>query len=203
MGSGQFNLDSLFEFDRDQDPNCVIGDRWLCKGGSLVIQGYSGIGKSSFALQMALRWSIGLDFFGLSPIKPLKTVFVQAENDKGDFAEPFQDITKGLSEERLSILKANFVAGREAEIAGAVRFAVYVRNLIAQHKPDIVFFDPLLSYFGEDISKQKAASEFFRNHLQPIQNDTGVIIVFIHHLGKPSQGPQRQVFCLSRNDHLS
>jgi hypothetical protein len=82
-----FDLDSLTDFDRENDPNCMIGDRWLCKGGSCVIQGYSGIGKSSFTLQMALRWSAGLDFFGLEPVRPLKTVFVQAENDRGDFAE--------------------------------------------------------------------------------------------------------------------
>jgi len=187
-----FDLDSLSKFDRHDDPNCVIGNRWLCRGGSLVIQGYSGIGKSSFALQMALQWSAGLDFFGLSPVRPLKTVFVQAENDKGDFAEPFEDITKSWNQSDFAKLRENFRAGREAETAGADRFAAYVRGLIAMHNPDILFFDPLLSYFGDDISKQKAASEFFRNQLQPIQNETGVIIVFIHHLGKPSQNGNGQ-----------
>jgi RecA-family ATPase len=187
-----FDLYSLGSFDRENDPNCRIGNRWLCKGGSLVIQGYSGIGKSSFALQMALNWAVGKDFFGLKPIQPLNTVFIQAENDLGDFAEPYQDITKGWGDEEKALLRSNFHAGREAATAGAEKFAAYVRRLVAMHNPDILFFDPLLSYFGDDISKQKAASEFFRNHLQPIQNETGVIIVFIHHLGKPSQNANGQ-----------
>jgi len=35
-------------------------------------------------------------------------------------------------------------------------------------------------------------SRFFRNQLQPIQTETGVIIVFNHHLGKPSQNQQQR-----------
>ena len=53
--------------------------------------------------------------------------------------------------------------------------ATYLRALISKHKPDMCIFDPLLSYFGNDISSQAAASEFFRNYLQPIQNETGII----------------------------
>jgi hypothetical protein len=53
--------------------------------------------------------------------------------------------------------------------------AAYARILIQKHKPDIVIFDPLLSYFGNDIGSQTAATEFFRKHLQPIQNETGVM----------------------------
>jgi RecA-family ATPase len=64
--------------------------------------------------------------------------------------------------------------------------------MIGDFKPDIIFCDPLLSYFGNDISKQEQASKFFRRYLQPIQNATGIIIVFVHHLGKPSQNGQRQ-----------
>jgi hypothetical protein len=92
-----FSNRSLRTFDRKEDPNSLIGNRWLCSGGSLVIQGYSGIGKSSFALQMALHWAVGKDFFGIPVKRPLRTVFIQAENDHGDFAEAFQDITAAFS----------------------------------------------------------------------------------------------------------
>jgi len=188
-----FDLSDLDAFNRNDDENVRIGPgRWLCRGGSVVVQGYTGIGKSSFTLQMAMSWAVGRDFFGLKPKKPLRTLFIQAENDKGDFAEPFQDIKSNYTMEELKALGSNFVACREATKAGADKFEPYLRAMIRKYQPDIVFCDPLLSYFGDDISKQRAASEFFRNKLQPIQNETGVIIVFVHHLGKPSQGPQRQ-----------
>jgi RecA-family ATPase len=187
-----FDLDSLSKFDRSKDPDCRVGNRWLCKAASLLVQGYTGIGKSSFTLQMALHWAVGKEFFGLKPVRPLRTVFVQAENDKGDLSEPFQDITKDFTKEEKKLLRENFHVGREATINGAERFDGYVRGLIQKFEPDIFFFDPLLSYFGDDISKQKAASEFFRNRMQPIQNETGVIIVFVHHLGKPSQNSNGQ-----------
>jgi RecA-family ATPase len=187
-----FSHEDLMEFDRENDPDSVIGNRWLCKGGSLVIQGYSGIGKSSFALQMALSWSVGRDFFGLGPDKPLRTVLIQAENDKGDTSEPYQDILATFTKSQVGLVSKNFQIGREATACGAERFAAKVRQMIGDFKPDIIFCDPLLSYFGSDISKQEQASKFFRQYLQPIQNETGIIIVFVHHLGKPPQNGQRQ-----------
>jgi hypothetical protein len=195
-GTDWFELDDLLGFDRENDPDCLIGKRWLGVGGSFIMQGYSGIGKSSMFLQMALSWSGGRSFFGIQPKRALKIVFIQAENDKGDVAEPFQDILKyalKLSPDEFTTLKANFSIGREAAKSGAERFGAYVQSLIRQRKPDIVFADPLLSFFGDDISKQEAASRFFRHYLQPIQNETGVIFGFVHHLGKPpKEGAGRQ-----------
>jgi hypothetical protein len=58
-----FSIDDLMSFDREQDPDCLIGKRWICKGGSFVIQGYTGFGKSSLALQIAMSWVLGCGFF--------------------------------------------------------------------------------------------------------------------------------------------
>ena len=47
-------------------------------------------------------------------------------------------------------------------------FANAVRMLVAKHKPDLVWLDPLLSFIGDDISKQDVCSYFLRNLLTPI-----------------------------------
>jgi RecA-family ATPase len=88
-GSEVFDLDSLREFDRENDPDCMIGNRWLCRGHSVVVQGPTGIGKSSFVLQMLMTWAKGDSFFGFQPKGKLKSVLIQAENDMGDIAEAF------------------------------------------------------------------------------------------------------------------
>jgi AAA domain len=95
-GSEVFDLDELREFDRTNDPDCLIGNRWLCKGHSVVVQGPTGIGKSSFVLQMLMTWAKGDSFFGFQPKRKMKSVLIQAENDKGDIAEAFQDILQNL-----------------------------------------------------------------------------------------------------------
>jgi ABC-type uncharacterized transport system fused permease/ATPase subunit len=52
-----FSLDDLMNFDREHDPDCLIGNRLICRGGSFILQGYTGFGKSSLALQLAMCWA--------------------------------------------------------------------------------------------------------------------------------------------------
>ena len=76
----------LIYFDPANDPDNLIGNRWLTRGSSMIISGGTGIGKSSLMMQVIIRWSLGLDFFGIAPVRPLKIGVIQAENDKGDLA---------------------------------------------------------------------------------------------------------------------
>ncbi len=57
------------------------------KGGSLLIVGQSGTGKSSLMMQAAVHWALGRDFFGIKPARPLRAIILQAENDAGDVSE--------------------------------------------------------------------------------------------------------------------
>ena len=51
LGPQRMDLATLLAADRKADPNNVLGNRWLCKGGSLLIVGQSGTGKSSLMMQ--------------------------------------------------------------------------------------------------------------------------------------------------------
>ena len=195
-GSVLFNLDSLKNFDRENDPDCLIGDRWLCKGQSLIIQGPTGIGKSSLVLQMLMSWGCGRDFFKLKPAREMCSVLIQAENNEGDVSEPFQDICrhalKLTDEEFESRIKKNVHIYQDSVNVGLDRFADSIGRKIKRHKPDFVFVDPMLTFAGGNLSDQEYMSDFLRIRLQPILNETGVILVFVHHTGKPpKQGEGR------------
>ena len=41
-------------------------------------------------MQMSMNWALGRTTFGIRPERPLKSLIVQAENDRGDVAEMFQ-----------------------------------------------------------------------------------------------------------------
>jgi len=194
----EMSLDGLMNFDRRNDPNCVLGRRWLCKGGSLLIVGQSGTGKSSLMMQAATSWSVGRNFFGITTKKPLRTLIIQAENDTGDVGESFQDCVNGsrFSQGEIDNLKQNLFIYRDTVSSGQ-SFLAMLKQLIVQHQADIVFVDPLLSFAGIDVSLQAEVSTFLRHGLSPILLETGAIIVAMHHTGKPKSAKDTAGYTVS------
>jgi hypothetical protein len=177
----------LLEFDPEKDPDNLIGNRWLTRGSSMIISGGTGIGKSSLMMQVIIQWSLGLDFFGIKPVKPLKIGIIQAENDKGDLAEAFRGVVRhrfGL--EQIQKLHSNLEFRTETTRTGDA-FLAYARRFIHRSKLDLIIADPLFSYFGGDISDQAEVSVFLRNKLQPILHETKVAWIWMHHVAKPSR----------------
>ena len=183
----EVSTDTLENYDTKNDPNHVVGHgRYLCRGGSLLVTGQSGIGKSSFVMQMAASWAIGRELFGIPVIRPLRIAVVQAECDIGDLAEAYQGVSSGmrLAPDEKVLCKQNLKFFTEASKTGK-DFVDLCRKIIVRHKLDVLVADPLLSYVGGDLSKQEVCSHFLRNLVQPVLQETGCIMVFIHHEGKP------------------
>ena len=189
LGPQRMDLDALLTADRKNDPNNVLGNRWLCKGGSLLIVGQSGTGKSSLMTQAAVHWSIGKEFFGIKPVKPLRSVILQAENDFLDVGEALQDVVAGayLDCAESALLKENLVIYRDTTSTGTT-FTNQLRELILRHSADIIYCDPLLSFAGIDVSAQEEVTKFLRHDLAPILLETGAVLVAMHHTGKPKNG---------------
>lgn len=189
----QLTVDELIDFRAEDDSNSLLGNRWLCRGGSCLWIGQSGIGKSSLAMQAAILWGLGRAMYGIAPKRPLRSLIVQAENDLGDLAEMFQGVCAGLSitagSDSMTMLKENIVIYRDTIHTGH-EFTQIVQRLYDKHKPDLAWGDPLLSYMGDDISQQKACSQFLRHWCNPISEATGLIWMFLHHTGKPPQDPK-------------
>ena len=182
----EITVDDLENYDTENDPTTVLGNRWLCRGGSLSIIGQSGIGKSSFLMQMAVMLAIGRPFFGIEITRPYKCIVMQAENDTGDLAEAFMGITSSmtLSDEERTLLRSNIKFYRESVKVGEA-FVKQARKLIVHNNADFFFADPLLSFSGGDVSSQEYSSKFLRNWIQPVLMETGVVWVWLHHTGKP------------------
>jgi hypothetical protein len=195
QGAQRMPIDELMKFDRKADPTNVLGNRWLCRGGSLVMAGQAGTGKSALMMQAAINWTLGQDFFGIKTNDGMKmrTLVIQAENDAGDVAESMQDQIKGLglSEFQKDDLKDRMFIYRES-VATGKEFGDVLRKLVIQHQATICFVDPLMAFVGADISETSEAAKFLRHIIQPILNETGVIIVFMHHTGKPKSSKDKE-----------
>lgn len=186
-------IDDLRTFDPAADPTVLLGNRWICRGGSCLLIGPSGVGKSSLMMQLCVHWAIGQACFGIAAHGPLKIMVIQAENDLGDLAEMMQGVTNGsgimYGSDEWNLLKSNLIFIRDNTHTSEA-FVHAVRRLIDRHKPNLVVFDPLLSFIGADISKQEVCGQFLRNWLGPIAEATGVAWLCVHHTGKPSTDPK-------------
>jgi len=192
-GPQRMDLTDLEAFDRKADPDVVLGNRWLCKGGSLLIVGQSGTGKSSLMMQAAVSWAVGRPFFGIRAKRPLRIVILQAENDHGDVAEAFQDCVHGvnLHQNQRDLLDDNLAIYRDTTSVGT-DFTAQLKELITRNRADMVFVDPLLSFAGIDVSDQEQASRFLRHDIAPILLETGAVLVAMHHTGKPKTAADKE-----------
>jgi len=193
-GPVRMDPEALINFDRKDDPNTVLGNRWLCKGGSCLIVSQAGVGKSSLMMQAAVNWSVGgrKDFFGIKAKKPLRIVIVQAENDFGDVAEAFQDVVAGANlwpDEKIT-MNDNLAIYRDCTSVGE-SFPVMLKELITSHKADLVFVDPLLSFAGIDIANQEQASRFLRHGVNRVLVETQAVMIAMHHTTKPKSAKDK------------
>ena len=192
VGVEMHSFEELFRFVPKEDSTTLLGDRWVCQGGQLLIVGQSGVGKSSLTVQAAMFWALGMPFFGISPRKELKSLFIQAENDTGDMAEIVQGVmsyvvanAKMAQLDAVKKLTENITFARVTSQTGADFIDVVGRLLDKKGECDLVFGDPLLSYIGDDISQQSVASAFLRGQCNPIAFQRKFAWVWSHHTGKP------------------
>jgi RecA-family ATPase len=177
----------LLKFDPASDPNALIGEnRFLCKGMSMILAGPSGIGKSSFAMQMVICWCIGRDFFGIKAKRPLKILLIQAENDYGDMSEAAHGIAAGmgLTDDELALLEKNLDI-RHDYTHTSDAFLKVLSEIVSEGKHDVALCDPLYTYVGGDLVKPEVIANFCTNGINPIAQTTGVVVIFMHHVPKP------------------
>jgi len=179
------------------DPNELIRYRFLCRGGTALLVGPTGAGKSSLAMQMALCFASGRPCLGLEPARPLSVVIIQAENDEGDLAEMRDGVLAGLqwsAEDALAAQGRVHVATVDDKTGPA--FAAVLGALCAEFTPDMVFMDPAFAYLGGDALAQKEVSPFLRNQILPVVHQHNIGLFIVHHANKPPAGGQQKAHYL-------
>jgi len=176
------------------DPDELLRHRFLCRGGGLLLAAPTGIGKSTLSIQFALCWALGREALGIAPARPLRSLYIQAENDDGDLAELRDGICDGLEFTEADRAEAfeRVTFSTVDDLCGLTFIAQAFTPLVEQHRPDLVFVDPLLSYIGADVSKQEVVSPWLRNGLNPILHRTGSGLVLVHHVNKPPTGEAKR-----------
>jgi hypothetical protein len=183
-----FDLDRMMAFEPSEDKTVLIGgaSRWICQGYPFQIVGFSGTGKSSLAVHLAVHWALGKDPFGLKPVRSLRILLVQAENDFGDASEGLKGATAKLVEPERRTLKENLIFVRQSSKMG-FEFVQYLGEMVEKHSIDLIIADPLLAYANFDIASQEHTSAFLRGPggvFEMLQR-TKAALLYMHHTTKP------------------
>lgn len=201
-----WRIRDLIGYDVDHDPNAIVGwregrtTRYLCRGYAAWLIGQSGIGKSSLGQQQCYLFALGRPFFGITPVRPLRCLIVQNENDQGDCAEATQGIldSGNFSKDEFTSLNDNVKIIRcRGKTGGA--FCMWLEREVIAWKADLVYVDPLLRFAGIDVSKQDQCTKFLNDSMDPVLANTGVVMLGAHHTGKPKS--QRDTKCWTIYDH--
>jgi hypothetical protein len=161
---------------------------WLTRGSGVLIVGPTGCGKSTLDAGLAFSFGAGRSFLGFEPVRPLKSVVVQAEDDDLDLAEMARGIIAAIDPDKreLDLIRQNVLVVSERARTGD-SFLELVDELLETHRADLVHLNPLSAYFGDDLNDQRAVARFFRNGLNPILTRHGAGFTGIHHTPQPNK----------------
>lgn len=192
------DFDKLMKFESRNDPDCLIGNRYLCRGGSAIWVGGSGLGKSVMIFQVAIHFALGEDFVGIHPKRPLSSVILSAEDDEGDLAETFQGVMRGMGIEegsqKYQQVKSKVFLYQECTAKGLAAIGL-AQELVTEHKADLLWLNPLLSYYIGNPSDPEKSAEF-TGALTNMQLATKVCTMLVHHTGKPKESKTTEAWSI-------
>ena len=174
------------------DPATILGNRYLSKGDGAVLSSSSGMGKSAMAIQMALRWALELDAFGIKPGRALRILYVQSEDSDGDVAEVTASIAHVLSltPAQVAQINTNVLIVTDRTNRGQ-KFLHQLKLHIDAHKPDLVIINPLQAFIDGDITAGQDLGAFLREGLNALNHPAAFAYLLIHHTTKPATGKDR------------
>ena len=174
----------------------LMGNKFLMRGSSLFINAYSGAGKSSLTMHLALCLATGSSFFGIPVIKPTKTILISAENDRDELKSNFVSMyNHSFSNYVLEDVKVNFHY-YDGNMFSSSDFFQKLELLIKRYNAECVIIDPLFAFFSGNIKDQEAVSEFTRNKLQYLLTKYNCSAILTHHKKKPSDKDLDDLFIM-------
>lgn len=171
---------------QDIDPyQTLLGRRFLCREGGLIVIGPSGIGKSSSSIQQDMMWCQGKPAFGINPARPLRILGVQAENDDGDMTDTTRGVIAGLglTLEELKTVHLNTNYHTIRTMSGK-EFLIELECLLAAYQPDLLRLDPLQAFLGADPTDTEAVARFLRTGLSLLLEKYNCGTIIAHHTPK-------------------
>lgn len=165
-------------------------DGLIEKGGHTLITGKSGVGKSSFSLNLALTLATAPKegFLGHSIPKPLQVAIIQCENQESFMQDRLRKLCDTNPEYARGQDSIYFPYFDDRHDSPKFKFSndnldKLIRRIHEDVKPDLIIVDPYKSYSGvpeNDNDRNRDVLDRLFYHL----NEFGITSIIIHHEGK-------------------
>jgi len=167
------------------------GEEDIIEGGILpqdsiaIIGGISKLGKSLYALNMAIQMATAKPFLLQFNIpKPQKVIYLQAEVSAKSMQKRLKKmlnaIGNNLNEQMLYIVNhKGFKLDRQEDLGK-------IDELIKKCEANVLIIDPLYKFHSGDENLVKDMTRFF-DSLDWLITENNISIVVVHHFGKPSE----------------
>lgn len=172
------------------------GYPFLRKGIVSMIVASGGIGKTFLLLRLAAMMAAGGRWGCFEAVKPLKTLFIGAEDDQGELDRRLWTIGKGHYHENLHaasvVGKVGYLMKKDGMNPVRSEWFEWLRGTIKAHMPlDVLFLDPLIRLYGMDENSNSDAGAFISTLESLSQEFDGLNIKMSHHTNKVSSGRTR------------
>lgn len=159
--------------------------------GRVLLAGGAKLGKSAFAYSMAIKLAAGAEFLGIRPARPLRILWLQAENFVQSIAsrrETEFNPKDSLTPEERSIMKRNlFVTDRVMARLDDPEGNRKLCDIIDLRDRDLIIIDPLVNFIGANENDNTEMSEILTQIVDAMAADRGIATMVIHHMGKGKQ----------------
>ena len=143
-----FSIGELLN-DRSPLPEDLIAPRILTPGGLLVFGGEPKVGKSDFLLTLLVHMAAGAPFLGMTPPRPLRIFYLQAELRYDYLRERLHHMVFDRS--FLPLLRKNLCVTSNPKILLNTKGVETLQKTISRHfsedSIDIIVTDPLHYFF--------------------------------------------------------
>ena len=180
-------LQSLHDFTTKppSDSNNLLNNWFFEREAIISLVGSTGFGKSTLSIQLACAFGAGKECVGLIPRQAFKVLVIQSEDSENDIATMRDGAMSQLNDAEKAVATNNVRIVRLRGVCGKA-FLTALDQYCEQCRPDIVFVNPLLKYFGDNAIDSKAVSAFL-NDLEPILAKNKAGMVLVHHTIKQSK----------------
>ena len=182
-GFEEYTLSALKAYVPDPDDS-IAGDGWIRRGGSMLVTGSTGIGKSVIVEQLCVRLAGGMDFMGIAVPKPVKVLYVQSENDadtmKRDILSIVANVEPAVDEK---IVDANLAIIHAYGMTGDA-LGEWLDAKCEKHRPDVLVMDNYQSFVDGDINSSETALNW-KKPIDALAKRRRLGIIVVCHTNKP------------------
>ena len=164
-----------------------IWQRWIPRGKLTLLAGHPGLGKSTVALDLAARVSIGEKMpDGTSGVEPSNVVLLSAEDGPADTIVP-RLIRSGADLARIKLLTSYRIGtgSHDRDLDGIAGHSLQaIEAAIRLHSAALLIIDPLSAHMGSADSYKNSEVRALLRPLGDIAAKYGCAILLIEHLNK-------------------